>query len=194
MHYHAQIHVPTLDHYEDQIAKILAPHLETHDSETEETVGFWDWYQIGGRYSGRATGYDPETDPRNIEECSICNGTGFRNDERGQRIRADNPSYTCNGCGTFDGTTKLWAQSELGTGKCLKWPTKWASGPFNICSVEAVPDELTCFTLIANGIVLHHDCTVTLDDREIHFIGNVRRALDDLGIKSGYLITVDYHC
>lgn len=26
----------------------------------------WDWYQIGGRWTGTFSGYDPETDPANI--------------------------------------------------------------------------------------------------------------------------------
>ena len=29
--------------------------------------GFWNWYQIGGRWTGFLSGYDPEKDPANIE-------------------------------------------------------------------------------------------------------------------------------
>ena len=29
----------------------------------------WDWYEIGGRYTGRLTGYDPESDPENWKTC-----------------------------------------------------------------------------------------------------------------------------
>ena len=38
----------------------------------------WDWYVIGGRYTGSLTGYDPEKDPANTKVCSLCGGTGKR--------------------------------------------------------------------------------------------------------------------
>ena len=66
----------------------------------------WDWYQIGGRWSGTLTGYDPETDPKNIEQCTLCNGTGTRTDGMGG-------PRGCNGCG--------------GKGKSVSWPTQWGT-------------------------------------------------------------------
>jgi len=72
----------------------------------------WDWWQLGGRYSGRlAAGYDPEKDPANMETCWLCDGTGKRDDEIGRQCRAGNPEYTCNGC--------------QGKGHSVKWPSKW---------------------------------------------------------------------
>ena len=32
------------------------------------------------------------------EDCSICEGTGMRNDDLGKKTRKENPEYTCNGC------------------------------------------------------------------------------------------------
>lgn len=73
----------------------------------------WDWWQIGGRYSGRlAPGYNPELDPANIETCLLCEGSGMRNDPLGVAHRLTDPSYTCNGCG--------------GKGRSPKWPSQWA--------------------------------------------------------------------
>jgi len=37
----------------------------------------WDWYTIGGRWSGMFSDYDPSTDPRNLETCTRCSGSGF---------------------------------------------------------------------------------------------------------------------
>ncbi len=72
----------------------------------------WDWWQIGGRYSGRfLLGYDPEDDPMNQEPCLLCGATGTRKD----RIAlAQNPNGTeCNAC--------------HGTGIDTKWPTRWVN-------------------------------------------------------------------
>ncbi len=78
----------------------------------------WDWWQIGGRYSGKfAPGYDPETDPNHQETCWLCNGTGKRTDavcENG-----------CNGCS--------------GTGVKTKWPTQWKGTPGNQIRVGDIP-------------------------------------------------------
>jgi hypothetical protein len=72
----------------------------------------WDWWTVGGRYSGRlAAGYDPEKDPSNLEKCFLCQGTGKRNDELGRAHRLTNPEYTCNGCD--------------GKGTSVKWPSSW---------------------------------------------------------------------
>lgn len=38
----------------------------------------WDWYVIGGRFTGQLSDYDPSEDPRNMETCSTCGGTGIR--------------------------------------------------------------------------------------------------------------------
>mgnify|MGYP001194419837 CR=1 FL=1 len=74
--------------------------------------GKWDYWLLGGRYSGRLQpGYDPEKDPANLEDCFICDGTGRRDDRLGQERRAGEPSFTCNGC--------------HGSGKQPKWPSKW---------------------------------------------------------------------
>jgi hypothetical protein len=83
----------------------------------------WDWYQVGGRWSGQFdSDYDPATDPDNIETCFICRGTGMRNDTLGQEARAKDPNYTCNGCG--------------GKGTSVKWPTQWKNDRGNIESVS----------------------------------------------------------
>jgi hypothetical protein len=47
----------------------------------------WDWWQVGGRYTGKfAPHYDPNADPANLEPCQVCQETGLLNGE------------TCNGC------------------------------------------------------------------------------------------------
>ncbi len=59
----------------------------------------WDWYVIGGRWEGELVeGYDASNDIRNYGKCYLCEGTGLRNDEIGEKDRAKNPDYGCNGC------------------------------------------------------------------------------------------------
>src|SRR6266850_3704254 len=79
----------------------------------------WDWWQIGGRYPGLLTGYDPETDPRNPETdprnvaiCEMCGGTGIRPGGLAQFGQAwFDGNHGCNGC--------------QGKGTHLRWPTQW---------------------------------------------------------------------
>ena len=59
----------------------------------------WDWYQIGGRWTGLFDGYTPEDDPDLMETCRLCDGAGTRGDAQ------------CNGCD--------------GTGTRTAWPTSW---------------------------------------------------------------------
>ena len=40
----------------------------------------WDWYTVGGRWSGTLDDYNPYTDPKNQQECWLCKGTGIRTD------------------------------------------------------------------------------------------------------------------
>lgn len=62
----------------------------------------WDWFQIGGRWSGILDGYEPDKDPKNIVTCDLCQGTGKHKD-----MKIENG---CNGCD--------------GTGKHPKWPSE----------------------------------------------------------------------
>jgi hypothetical protein len=80
---------------------------------------YWDWCQIGGRWTGHFDGYNPELDPRNIEVCDLCNGTGKR-----PNMECENG---CNGC--------------QGKGKRVTWPTTWGAHAGDIVPVETVTDE-----------------------------------------------------
>lgn len=49
MHYHAEIIMPPTDDVEVAIEKYMRDFSENNE---DSRNGFWDWYQIGGRYSG----------------------------------------------------------------------------------------------------------------------------------------------
>jgi len=73
----------------------------------------WDWWTVGGRWTGMLDKtYDPRTDPRNIERCDLCGGTGTRRDN----VACANPEQMkhCNGCNGCDGKGKRvkWSFAE----------------------------------------------------------------------------------
>ncbi len=207
MHYHAEVLLALfkdepLDSIKALISKIMEPfseHLEVEKYEEDgETywmnpIGFWDWWQIGGRWTGKHDDYKPEDDPRNIEKCHICNSTGLRDDKSGIEHRKKDPSYTCNGCGFYNSETKLWEQSHYGKGMCLSWPTNWADHEGDIVPVQQIKKDFSCYSLIINNKVYHQEEWTGNNFVQTEFDGNVTNKLKELNITDGYLATVDYH-
>jgi hypothetical protein len=107
---------PGTENIVEAIDELMAPHVEGYDEAADELSGWWDWYQIGGRWTGVLDGYDPSADPRNSEVCYLCHGTGTRTD----MVVANG----CNGC--------------AGTGIKEKWPTDWAKHPGDIARLGDV--------------------------------------------------------
>lgn len=111
-------------HYSVVIVVPINPDDGGSRKETKETVAWalfpfgdgrqWDWWQIGGRWTGFFDGYDPYTDPDNIETCPLCVGTGVRSD----MVVKDG----CNGC--------------AGKGTSFKWPTRWKERNGDIIPIE----------------------------------------------------------
>lgn len=204
MHYHAEVWLPELKDVHNQIEKAMAPFSE-NDYQTEKIIeydeeywrnpqGFWDWWQIGGRWTGAHTGYDPYEDERNVKRCLICGGTGFRNDQTGVKARRNDPSYTCNGCGTWDEETGEWKHGRWGAGRTLRWSTDFEPHLGDMLPVGEVKEDLSCYTLIVKGQAIHKEIWNGSEFKTTGFDGNVLNKLDELGITDGYLVTVDYHC
>jgi len=101
------------------VAEAMGPH--------EDSGGFWDWYQIGGRWTGLFDNYDPTKEPENNEVCWLCHGTGLRNDDIGKAQREADPNYTCNSCG--------------GKGIAVKWPTQFKNYPGDIIPISQLTEE-----------------------------------------------------
>lgn len=128
MHHFAAVVVPPdvqRDEVEPYVEKAMSPHIEEWDG--EEKRGFWDWWQVGGRWTGVWGEYDPQQDPANIETCRVCGGAGLRPDAA--RFENETPGWTehtggCNGC--------------RGKGTCMKWPTEWRSYDGDIIKVAAL--------------------------------------------------------
>ena len=79
-------------------------YLSTYNPQSQ-----WDWYVVGGRWSGQLGGYDVRDYPQNYEVCHLCNGTGTRPDgiERFGEAWAES-NGGCNGC-SGEGTRLKWS-------------------------------------------------------------------------------------
>lgn len=112
MHYSNLVIIEKTDDIEGAVKEAMGAH--------EDQGGFWDWYQIGGRWTGTFDEYDPEKDERNIKTCWLCKGTGKRSD-----MEVENG---CNVC--------------VGTGKAVEWSTNWAKHPGDIMPIESLTEEV----------------------------------------------------
>ena len=212
MHYHEEIWLKTNENVEIQIDNILLPYDEQNEvmQETEEWTddngrkhketywrnpnGFYDWYQIGGRFTGSHDNYDPYKDRRNWQTCRLCEGTGYRNDEMGKETREKDPSYTCNACGHYDHDKKQWTHGDTPQGMEIVWPTHFAEHKGDIIPVNQATDDLTCYTLIIGKDIFHIKEWDGNTFATTGFDGKVKQKLGQLRITDGYLVTVDYHC
>jgi hypothetical protein len=115
------------DLVEDQVNEQMAPFQE---ESWFENGSRWDWFQIGGRYTGKLSDYDPETDPENQQVCDLCHGTGKR-----LGMECENG---CNGC--------------QGKGVHTKWPTQWRHYDGDIQQVRDLrqmkPEKLAAYAFL----------------------------------------------
>ena len=182
MHHHAEVWVPTDADVEGQLERVMAPYRQYANPD-----GFWDWYQVGGRFRGRhVPGYDPRKDPGLQAACRLCNGTGDRPGwvtyEDGERKFKDEHAGACNGCNGCQGT-----------GRAVILPPLWGQHESDVMAVLGVPDDLVCHTLIVGDLVMHVDEWTSEGFGGDKFDGSVKEALDRLGVTQGYLVTVDFH-
>jgi hypothetical protein len=116
MHYATLVICNKNEDIESAVENILSPYQDKE----------WDWYQIGGRWTGLFDGYNPEKNPANIEICKSCNGTGDRKD-----LKPPEWKKKCGGCNVCGGT-----------GKSIKWPTQWGFRNEDIIFVEKLTKQM----------------------------------------------------
>jgi len=148
---------------EQMVGELMAPYDSNRPGATAEA--FWDWYVIGGRWTGEHDGFDSETDIRNYEVCRICKGTGDRGDYDDEKMR--NWHRGCNSC--------------RGTGLSHTWET--APHPGDIMELDKVSDSMTAFAVLVNGEYRETDDTKSLKEY-------LKRTFK---ITTGVLVTVDCH-
>lgn len=180
MHFFAAVVIPSADRdVAGAVEAALAPYCQ-YDGENHD--GWWDWFQLGGRWTGTwDETYDPATDPANVEVCDLCAGTGTRPDGA-ELFGAEWVASTngCNGC--------------HGEGTRLKWPTDWATCAGDVITVrEALSRELAMpYTVVTPEGAWHRetwDGEGFTDVPEFHRL--FREALSDY--PDGLVAVVDYH-
>jgi hypothetical protein len=202
-HYFAAVVVPpdtTRADAEERVRPLMAPWDENREvaQKTDEDgatywhnpSGKWDWWQIGGRWTGVWSSYNPQTDPDNIETCRICGGTGMRMDHLGIQQRAIDPGYTCNGCS--------------GKGMKVKWPTDWKAIDSDIIPVAYyldTPGIRVPFAVVIPDGGWHEKETFIWDDEaknghfetipEQEWVERVTKLLAPC--RGARLVIVDYH-
>jgi len=186
MHYHGEIYFKEKPKdVVKAVSKVMKPFRERIDEETDEYVGFWDWWVIGGRWSGIHT--ETKLDPVKLNEFyRVCNEKGLFLYGRENQIDVQEARRT-------EEFLKLFPDFEGPVPTCRD-PYKLDGYPDDIMPVEEVTSRLSCHTLILPGKVLRLG---TRDEdwfREADFDGYVKKALEARGITTGYLVTVDYHC
>jgi hypothetical protein len=196
-HYHAEIWIQTDKDVKQQVQAILAPYGEnleveqkTEDGETWWTNpnGWWDWWQIGGRWKGaHAEGYDPYSDPEQVETCDICGGTGDRPGWVSYAVTLDGITLVSNAPTRSIAERRAlvealrrnadpnepveftrrfaddWSKECNGCNSChgkgirTSWPTQWKAHELDVAPIVDVPDTLTAYTVIADSNVLHEE-------------------------------------
>jgi len=86
MHNHAEVYLENLKDWKSQVEEILLPYDENLNTEN----GLFDWYQIGGRWTGSHGNYDPETDPLNFDEKGKLNWPALWVDHSSNIIAVEN--------------------------------------------------------------------------------------------------------
>lgn len=204
MHFYALAVIPGDGDVDRLVAEALAPYdvrrevelLSDEDGEAHwyNPDGLWDWFQIGGRWTGVLSGYRPADDPELMRSCRWCAGTGRRDDEVGRERRAADPSFTCNGC--------------EGRGEALDWPTEWPRHHGDVLDaldvlvrIADVDDDAVPFAIMVHGdgravLMERFDGTRLRAERDT---AGMRRELADIlsarmrDGRADRVVVVDYH-
>jgi len=183
-HMHAELWVPKLEKdLDSQVEELLAPLSQDeckYDKDGEplnDAYGLFDWYQIGGRWvNAHDPSYNPEKDPKNLEKCRYCKGTGIAETRGMFELKRIAKAITGK-----RHKPKACEQCK-GTKKSAKWPTQWVTPDFVAIPVSKLDPKLTAYCVIINGDVVD-------DGDEV----NVAKSLELNEVKGGFLITIDYH-
>lgn len=186
MHYSNLVIIAAPPSDEPSVQLYVEGAVETAMGPHEDNGGFWDWYQIGGRWSGALDGYEPESDPRNLEPCKFCeDGTTT------QAVAARFPAYT-------EHVGKTCIQCK-GKGVVTTWPTQWDFHKGDVVPLASVtPEQYKQFYRVVTPDGKHYGDSVYMPWKlqEEQFVDSEKPPLEWL--KGQYpnhaAVVVDNHC
>jgi hypothetical protein len=118
----------TVDSLGERVASVMQAYLDV-------TCAYW---SPGMYAAGAWSDYDPTADPANRTTCTICGGTGRRNDALGQAARAADPAHTCNGCAGPGVAFSHRPTATRPAGTVLTPPSDWAAHPGDIVAIRRI--------------------------------------------------------
>jgi hypothetical protein len=107
------------------VKRIMEPFYENDGANPD---GKWDWYQIGGRWTGLFDNYEADKDPVNSEPCWLCGATGKRID-----MVVENGCNACHGTGTAVKHPSEWVRHDEDiqkAGEIKTWPEYIGKSPY----------------------------------------------------------------
>lgn len=191
MHYHCEVWLPELPEgktIEELISAEMGPFQEQFcdnqncAGDCNGCKGWWDWWVVGGRWTGSHDGYEPHKDPANYSPCRYCAGTGHR---PGSPFLAVDGTLGCNVCNN--------EYSHEYPGQEYNFTLQPHAG--DIISINQLPDGFTCYRLVAGErqwVTEQYNPDAPPGEAfETIWDGNVKAILSNA---KGFLVTVDYHC
>lgn len=148
MHYHLEIIMPPTENVKETIEEILAPFDEnSEDQEVRSSHAFWDWWVIGGRYSGQHI-------------------VGRYDSDKMDSFYADLKKHKVTVSGFVFGKEELSPASQIplvddlwqthfdDNGPCplfKHYNDQYADNYGDICQVQNMPEYLSCGRIIITG-------------------------------------------
>lgn len=152
MHHRLEIIMPPVADIEAAVAQIMAPFDENcEDEDIASSFQFWDWYQIGGRYSGRKL--EQSIDPAKVEafiaalqeKGVTCSGLVWGKQELSPASQ-------------IPMVDALWREMCPGAGDvCPMFKHSGDSMNMDICRLDQMPAACTALAVIVAGP--NHDGT-----------------------------------
>ena len=146
MHFHAEIILPYTDNWKQAIADLLNPYCEHNEDSPKHQHAFWDWYEIGGRFSGSKLQRSLDQDQLKkfgdaLDALAI----------KVSAVQAGKPSIPS--AETRDQVDALWRQyfPNSPLKQCPWFSHSGARLPFDVCRLEHTPLDTPAYRVLIAG-------------------------------------------
>jgi len=172
MHYHAEVWVPEKKNYIERVHYAL-------QGLHEENGGFYDWYVVGGRWSGEHTLWLLK---KKFGAKKINRINDEFDKEVGWWVNAENSKEKR--AKQYEEIFRKHISKEEYNGMMPAWRDNYKEDGYSddIIEMKKIPWKFfRCYTLLLQGEYFHSSL-------------NPKKILEEHNIYHGFLVTVDYHC